>query len=151
MAHRRSARLASWQIWLLTTSGTALWLSGASWLLLHYFGRTQGEFGPEINPLEPWMMKAHGLALIPMLMAIGGMFVAHIPKGWSQPHQRIAGMALGTFLGILIVTGYMLYYVGAEDIRAWASICHWCMGLALPTIFVWHYVIGTRIRRRAAP
>lgn len=148
MPHRKTARLASWQIWLLTLSGTALWLSGAAWLLLHYFGQTQGEFGPETNPLEPWAMKLHGLAVIPAQLAIGGMFVAHIPKGWNHGGQRLAGIALCLVLGLLIGSAYMLYYVGLENVRGWTSLVHWSIGLALPAIFLWHYVNGKRARRR---
>lgn len=149
MPHRRTAKLASWQIWLLTLSGGSLWLSGGAWLLLHYFGQTRGEFGPETNPIEPWMMKLHGLVLIPALLGIGGMFVAHIPKGWDHVHQRVAGIALCALLGLLIVSGYMLYYVGDETVRPWTSVVHWSLGLGLPAVFIWHYINGLRARRRA--
>ncbi|WP_225010909.1 hypothetical protein [Novosphingobium percolationis] len=148
MVHRRSAKLASWQIWLLALSGMGLWLSGCGWLLLHYYGQKQGEFGPEMNPVEPWMMKAHGLFLIPALLGIGGMFIAHIPKGWAHRHQRIAGVALCVVLAALIASGYMLYYVGDEDLRAWTSLAHWTIGLGLPVVFLWHYLNGLRARRR---
>lgn len=148
MPHRRTARLAHWQTWLLSLSGGALWLSGAAWLLLHYYGQMPGEFGPEMNPLEPWMMKAHGLVLIPALLGIGGMFVVHIPKGWDYRHQRIAGIALCAVLAVLVITGYMLYYAGDEDLRALASLAHWCIGLALPVIFLWHYLNGQNARKR---
>lgn len=76
--------------------------------MLHYFGQQQGQFGPEMNPLEPWMMKLHGLVLIPALLGIGGMFVPHIPKGWGHAHQRIAGIALCAVLAVLIASGYDL-------------------------------------------
>lgn len=148
MPHRRTARLVRWQIWLLLLSGSALWLSGAGWLLLHYFGQRQGAFGPETNPTEPWMMKAHGLFLIPALLGIGSMFVAHIPKGWTHRHQRVAGIALCTVLGILIGSGYLLYYVGDETARAWTSLGHWSVGLGLPMVFLWHYLNGLSARRR---
>ena len=150
MAHRKTARLARWQIWLLTLSGGALWLSGVIWLVLHHFGQVQGEFGPEENPIDPWMMRIHGLALIFVLLGIGAMLVAHIPKGWAHRAQRVAGVALCTFLSALIVSGYMLYYVSGDDLRAWTSIAHWSLGLSLPAIFVWHYLNGLRDRRRTA-
>lgn len=150
MPHRRTARLARWQLWLLTISGSLLWLSGAAWLLLHYFGQAKGEFGPEANPLEPWMMRAHGFVLIPALLGIGGMFVAHIPKGWTHPPQRVAGIALCTLLALLIASGYMLYYVGDDIVRTWTSIVHWSLGLLLPAIFIWHYLNGLRARRRSS-
>lgn len=148
MPHRRSAKLARWQIWLLSLSGGGLWLSGCAWLLLHYYGQKQGEFGPEMNPLEPLMMKLHGFVLIPALLGIGGMFVAHIPKGWTHERQRVAGATLCMLLTVLIISGYMLYYVGAENLRAWTSEVHWIIGLGLPAVFIWHYVNGLRARRR---
>lgn len=148
MPHRRTARLARWQIWLLSLSGAGLWLSGSAWLLLHYFGQRQGAFGPETNPAEPWMMKGHGLFLIPALLGIGGMFVAHIPKGWDHQHQRVAGIALCAVLAVLIGSGYLLYYVGDEGARAWTSLVHWGLGLGLPAVFLWHYLNGLSARRR---
>ena len=148
MVHRRTARLARWQIWLLTVPGSGLWLSGAAWLLLHYFGQAQGEFGPETSPVEPWLMKAHGLFLIPALLGIGGMFVVHIPKGWNFPHQRVVGVGLCIVLCILVASGYLLYYLGDENGRAWTSIVHWSIGLGLPALFLWHYLNGLGGRRR---
>lgn len=151
MSNRRPSKLAVWQIWLLSLSGSALWLSGGAWLLLHYYGQTQGEFGPEMNPLEPLVMKLHGLVLIPALLAIGGMFVVHIPKGWSHTRQRVAGAALCAVLAVLIASGYLLYYAGDDALREWSSLTHWTIGLALPGVFLWHYVDGTAARRRRNP
>lgn len=149
MLHRRSAKLARWQIMLLSLSGGGLWLTGLIWVLLHHFGQREGEFGPELNPFEPLMMKIHGFALIPALLGIGGMFIAHIPKGWDHTHQRVAGIALCVVLTILIGTGYMLYYVGDQVVREWASISHWTVGLTAIAVFTWHYVNGLAARRRS--
>lgn len=151
MPHRLTARLARWQIWLLTLSGSALWLSGSAWLLLHYYGQATSEFGPVMNPLEPWMMKAHGLALIPALLGIGGMFVAHVPKGWKHQAQRIAGIVLCTFLGLLVASGYLLYYLGDEGARELTSLVHWSVGFVLPVSFVWHWLNGLKQRERRHP
>lgn len=147
MPHRKTARLASWQIWLLSLPGAGLWLTGGGWLLLHYYGQTPGEFGPEMNPLEPWMMKLHGLFLIPALLGVGGMLVVHIPKGWAHRAQRVAGIALTGVLAILILTGYLLYYAGGETLREYGSLTHWLIGLGLPIVFLWHYINGQLVRR----
>ena len=117
MPNTRSARLARWQLWLLTISGGVLWLSGAIWLLLHYYGQVEGEFGIETNPFEPWVLRVHGFVLIPALMGFGGMMVVHIPKGWKDRRQRIAGVCLTVIMAILVLTGYLLYYVGGERDR----------------------------------
>lgn len=147
MPHHRTAKLSSWQIHMLCWSGAGLLLSGATWLLLHYFGQIDGEFGPEINPFEPWMMKLHGLFLIPALLGIGAMFVAHIPKGWNHKEQRVLGISLGAALLGLTSSGYLLYYAGGETLRAWTSMIHWTTGLIMPVIFVWHYWNGDRLRK----
>jgi hypothetical protein len=147
MPNTRSARLARWQIWLLTISGTALWLSGAAWLLLHYYGQIEGEFGPETNPVEPWMMRLHGAVLIPALLGFGGLFVAHMPKGWKDYRQRLIGLGLTSLIGLLILTGYLLYYVGDDGLRGWISLIHWAIGLGVPGIFIWHYVSRTEAQR----
>lgn len=147
MSNTRSARLAGWQIMLLTISGALLWLSGGAWLLLHYFGQVQGEFGPELNPLEPWLLRLHGLILIPALLGFGGLFVVHVPKGWKDVPQRNIGLGLTALIGVLIVSGYLLYYLGDETARSWTSIAHWSIGLAVPIIFIWHYIHGKTKRR----
>jgi hypothetical protein len=151
MANLRTAKLARWQVWLLTVSGGLLWLSGAAWLLLHYFGQAQGEFGPETNPLEPWLLKLHGFVLIPALMGFGGLMVAHVPKGWADKPQRIAGIALTAVLSLLILSGYLLYYAGIESLRDGASLIHWLIGLALPIIFVWHYLGRSAKQQKRKP
>lgn len=129
----------------IVASGSVLWLSGTAWLILHYFGQRNGEFGSEPSAGEPWMMIVHGLAMMTALLAIGGLLVRHVPVGWQVSAQRNKGLVLLSALILLMVTGYLLYYVGGEQIRALASRVHWVLGLALPAAFVWHY-LG---RRRA--
>jgi hypothetical protein len=149
MPNTRSARLARWQVLLLTFSGGSLWLSGAAWLLLHYFGTSAGEFGPQANPLEPWLLRLHGLAMIPALLGFGGLLVVHIPKGWQDAAQRNIGLALTALIVVLIGSGYLLYYLGAESVRNQVSFAHWVTGLAVPLPFIWHQMNG-QSRKKAA-
>jgi 4-amino-4-deoxy-L-arabinose transferase-like glycosyltransferase len=139
MPHTKSGRLALWQIWLIMCSGGILWLSGAAWVLLHYFGEIQGEFGPETNPAQPWLLKLHGLVLIPAILVFGSLLVAHIPKGWNDKGQRIGGIVVTGILVTLIISGYMLYYAGSDALREWSSTLHWIIGILLPVGFLWHY------------
>ncbi len=125
-----------------------LWLSGGAWLLLHYFGQIESEFGPETNPLEPWMLRLHGAALIPALLGFGALFVVHIPKGWKDRRQRLIGIGLTTLVALLILSGYLLYYAWDDDFRGWVSLIHWVIGLGVPIIFIWHYVSRTEAQRK---
>jgi hypothetical protein len=139
MRHLRTAKLARWQVQLLSISGAVLWLTGAAWLLLHYFGRVQGQFGPQANPLEPWLLRLHGLTMIAALLGVGSLLVVHIRKGWNYRTQRVLGVVLSSAVGLLILSGYLLYYVGDEDLRNWVSIVHWAIGLGAPIAFILHY------------
>ncbi len=149
MPSTRSDRLATWQVRVLTVSGSILWITGFAWLLLHHFGQVQGEFGPQSNPLEPWLLRLHGLVLIPALLGFGSVMVVHIPRGWNDKRQRIAGLALTAVMSGLILSGYLLYYLGIEWLRGWTSVIHWVIGLSLPAIFTWHY-LGRRANKRRA-
>lgn len=139
MPHRKSARLASWQVRMLVWSGLLLWLTGLCWLGFHYFGRVEGEFGPEINPLEIWMLRFHGLLIIPAYIGLGTLLIAHIPLGWKDKAQRPAAIGLTSIFMVLIISGYALYYVGTVELRDFTSLLHWIIGLAAPLIFIWHY------------
>lgn len=139
MPHRRTARLSSWQIKLLVWSGILLWLTGAIWLGLHYFGRMEGEFGPEINSFEPWMLRIHGFLIITALAGFGSLLVVHIPLGWKDKAQRPAAIGLTSVFVLLILSGYALYYVGTVELREYSSVFHWVLGLLSPLIFWWHY------------
>lgn len=148
MLHLKTAKLARWQVRLLCWSGGILWLSGAAWLGFHYFGQRQGEFGPEISPVEPWMLRLHGAAMIAALLGAGSLLVVHVWRGWGYRSQRWLGSILSAIIVLLILTGYLLYYVGDDTARPWISIFHWAVGLVGLPAFVLHYRQGRRIRSR---
>lgn len=147
MLHLKTAKLARWQIRLLCWSGGILWVSGFAWLVLHNFGQVKGEFGPEANPAEPWMLRLHGAAMIAALLGAGSLLVVHVWRGWGYRSQRVLGVLLTGIVALLILSGYLLYYVGDEDLRSWISIIHWVVGIVLLPTFMLHYLRGRRIRR----
>ena len=122
----------------LMLTGSVLWLSGVAWLLVHFYAPIESDFGPEANPSEPWLLKAHGLAMIAALLAIGGLLAAHVTAGWEVRRQRVKGIALGATVLVLTATGYLLYYASNEQLRESASTIHWVLGLGSPVIFLWH-------------
>lgn len=146
MLHLKTARLARWQVRLLATSGFVLWVTGATWLLLHYYFQKQGDFGPETNPAEPWMMRLHGLALLGMLLGTGSLLVVHVWRGWGYRAHRVHGVAMLVTASVLILSGYLLYYASDELGRPIISIVHWVIGLASLPLFLWHYAAGKRVR-----
>lgn len=115
-----------------------LWLSGALWLVFHYFLRTDGVFGPAAHPLETWWLRLHGLAVFSGLTAIGSIAVHHAGRAWQLRRNRLMGaMLMGIFVW-LSATGYALYYFSSDSNQTWLPLLHWVPGLSLPAILVLH-------------
>jgi len=115
-----------------------VWFSGGCWLLLHNFFLKQGEFGPETSPLEPWSLKIHGAFAFLAVWIFGLMWGIHISKLWPLSLRRWSGAATGGVFAFLILSGYLLYYVGNDSARSIVSVLHWVIGLASPLVFFWH-------------
>jgi hypothetical protein len=142
-----SIRLGRWHQGAVYGATAALAVSGMIWLVLHYFLAAPGEYGPQIHPLEPWMLRLHGAAAMAGLVIYGSLLPVHIRRAWSI-HRNIAlGIGLVAFTLLLTVTGYLLYYAGDENTRPLISAAHWILGLAMPALLVWHIVSGRALAR----
>lgn len=137
---RTISRSRRWSLYIISAG---VWLSGGLWLLFHYFLVKQGEFGPVTNPLEPWWLKLHGVFAFAAVWIFGLLWGIHIAKLWPHKRRRQSGGFLTGVFALLIVSGYLLYYVGDDRIRPLISTLHWGIGLVGPVFFGWH-----RLKRR---
>ena len=138
--HRRSSHAV---LILLLATGLAHWV-------LHDWFQTQGEFGVQPNPLEPWMLRLHGAAAMLGLMVFGSLFQVHVRRFWRLGRNRRAG---GTFLAcalLLIGSGYGLYYLGGETSRALCRQLHIVIGVAALPAFLVHWWRGRILQHRHA-
>ena len=115
-----------------------VWLTGAVWLLAHYFMEQEGAYGPSPHPLEFWSIAAHGAFSLATLWMLGLLWAIHIPAGWRSLRRRWSGSLMFGTAGLLILTGYLLYYFGDADLRPAVAVLHWAVGLACPVLFVVH-------------
>lgn len=142
-------RLVAWQRRLLYVAGTTLLVTGIAWLALRY-GRGSDALP---SPLEAWSMRLHGLAAFAVVFALGALAASHIPQGWhlSQrlrwARQRGSGVALCTLAGLLVVSGYALYYFAPEHVRPPLGWLHSALGGAMATVVVVHRRRSSRVRR----
>jgi hypothetical protein len=146
---RMSHRLPPWQQRLLAVSGGALLVSGIAWLAVHYtIGAGAGALP---HPAESWLMRVHGLAAFAGLFALGTLATQHVPRGLRlgavhrHAHQRRTGLVLLTLGGLLVATGYALYYFAPEDVRPALGWVHAALGVAMASV-----VLGHRRHARAA-
>ncbi len=142
---RKAGSLGHRRRCMLYGIGVGVWTSGVLWLVFHYFLEQKGEFGPTANPLEPWWLKLHGLFAFAAVWLFGLLWGIHITKLWPHRRRRWSGGVLTGIFLLLILSGYLLYYVGDDRVRPFLSIAHWGIGLASPIFFFWH-----RLRRKRA-
>ena len=143
-ALRLSRRHRAW----LYGSLVVLFLTGAGWLIFHHYWRASGEFGPAPHPLEPWSLKVHGAAAMVFLVVFGTLLPGHVRRSWHRRLNRPSGALFLALNGLLILSGYALYYFGGERSRAAISLAHWLAGLGYPLFLVAHIWLGRRARQQ---
>ena len=51
-----------------------------------------------------------------------------------------------SFGAVLIISGWLLYYAGDDELRRWSSVVHWGTGLALAVPLLVHGLRAARYR-----
>ena len=124
-----------------------LFVSGALWLIYHYFIKVEGEFGVTVHPLEPVWLRFHGAGVMLFLFVLGTLLLSHMDKAWKLRRNLITGIAFVVVNLVLIVSGYLLYYFGGEEGRPIISLVHWIVGLGTGVLMGFHVWRG-RVSRR---
>ena len=148
ISRRASLELTTRRKTLIYSVLTLTWLSGAVWLILHYFLTERGEFGTEPNRFEFWMLALHGACAFFVLWLAGWLWTTHITPWWrSNGRRRVSGVVMISFSAILIISGYLLYYGSGDALRDWTAIVHWTIGLAAAVPMIVHALRSARYRR----
>lgn len=121
-----------------------LWLSGASWVLLHYLFPAHTDFGPSPNPFEPTLMKVHGAIAVFAVALLGWVGARHVVENWSRPRKRVSGFAMLTAYIVLVVSGYALYYLLQDEMRVRVGQIHEVLGVASIAIALTHWIKRAR-------
>jgi hypothetical protein len=142
MDMERSTRLAASLRYGLYGTGVALFASGAAWLYVRYgiaaVSRPRGALSVS--------MQVHGAAAMVALALIGAVTALHVKAAWQDRKNIASGSVLAAGLLLIAITGYLLYYVGNDSLRALASAGHWILGGAAPLALWWHAVAGAASR-----
>ncbi|HET7577349.1 MAG TPA: hypothetical protein VFK19_12415 [Sphingomicrobium sp.] len=145
-----SLSLPRWHEWLVYLTAGLLTLTGVAWLILDRFGKIEGEFGPEQNPILPWLLMAHGVLAYSFLVVAAMLLPVHVRLGWNAGRNRNSGLLLISIGFVLAVSGLGLYYLSAEGVRAFTSTAHWLIGLVLPIGLIVHVLRGKGGRPKPA-
>lgn len=135
---------------ILYTVFSLLWISGALWLVFHYFMHVPGEFGITPHPAEIWWLRLHGLMVFAVLVALGSVLPNHARRAWQLNKNRSSGLMMKVIFLWLAISGYALYYFASESNENWLPVLHWGAGISMPLMLVLHIRMG-RKRRNAPP
>lgn len=117
----------------------ALLISGVIWTIFNFID------AETYRLIMVFSLRLHGLAAFGFLIVFGMLLSTHIAFNWRvKKNRRISGIILTAFFVILIISGYCLYYVGSEQIRAFISYLHWILGILCSGIFVAHFLIKSK-------
>jgi hypothetical protein len=118
--------------------GIGVWFTGLGWLVVHFFLKPRDSLDFAASSSEPLWLKFHGAFAFLALWTGGMLWGVHVVKAWGTRQHRWSGSTLfGVFL-ILIVTGYLLYYVADDGARNVVSWSHWILGIGLPAAYLAH-------------
>jgi hypothetical protein len=131
------ARVATLPRLLVQFVGAGLWLTGALWLCFHYLLKRQGWLGV-VHPLETSWLRVHAAFAFAAIWTFGFLWGTHVVPGWWIRRRVRSGVTLVAVAAWLMVSAYLLYYLGDEDQRFVVSVLHWSVGLGCPVIFLAH-------------
>jgi hypothetical protein len=123
--------------------GAVLWISGVAWLVLHLGFEPRNEFGALPHPWEARLMRVHGLVAVAAVFLLGWLGAGHIAERWRRSGNRGSGWTLLGCAGLLVVSGYALYYAVGPTQAASAWLHQW-LGAAAILAALTHWL---RIRR----
>lgn len=128
--------------------GLAVWASGVLYWIFDKYMLRQSDIGISENPLQVWWLRLHALTATAAVWLFGYMSAIHVQRNWSGGARRNSGTLFVTTLGLLTLSGYLIYYVEADRPLALISQLHWVLGACAPLAFLLHR--GMRRRLRAA-
>ena len=135
----------------LLTTLAALWLTGAVWLLLHYFFSTAGEFGITRHPLEATALTIHGVLALLALFLLGWFAGRHAPAAISG-RRRTSGWWLMLLLAVLVIAGGAQFFLTSAGWQTGVALVHEVLGLALVLPVLahgWQISAAARVRDHA--
>ena len=143
---RRRLQLSQRHRRTLYAVSLALFLSGLAWAVVHRLD-VADRAGDGLRQWKPTLLQIHGLAAVGFVLLIGTVLPGHVRRAWHAKKNRANGAFFLTTVSVLIITGYVLYYVGDDRWRERLSNAHLWLGLAAPALLVWHILSGRRATR----
>ena len=134
----RLGKMPGWQRSFVIGGMLACSITGIAYLAGHEFQIQRSALGSHD------ILVAHGVAAMIATLALGSVMPFHIKAGYKSKRKWLSGFSQLTFLGVLLISGALLYY-GPEEIRDGVIATHWIVGLLFFSIFLLHAFVRLKI------
>lgn len=131
--------------WFYSAFGV-LFFSGVLWLAVRFWAGENTEFDGPFATLPSRLMRLHGAAAMVSLLVLGALIPTHMQRAWGEKRNHFTAIAMVALCGLMIISGYGLYYSGGERLRLWMSNIHSFSGCVLPFVLFWHVIQGRKER-----
>jgi hypothetical protein len=121
-----------------------LWITGCWWLSLDLLVAKRGPFGAAPHPLEPPLLLIHGVAAVLGMYVLGWISARHVLRWWPGGLRRLSGGGLAAMLGLLVVSGFALFFLSDDEWQHSAAVVHEVLGVAVTLFAVQHWFFRGR-------
>lgn len=135
-------------MWIFIVLGMS-WISGVTFFIFNNWIIIDGEFGPEKHSLQNPILQIHGFAAFLMIITYGFLIASHVNHSWKVKPLRIWGIIMLVMETLMIITAYILYYIGNPDHHEIVGYIHAAIGFLLPIVLTTHIIIGIKNRNNA--
>lgn len=139
MFYKKRSRVAHLPRWQALSTHVSFVVSALSGVLYFFSHELQMKALPVENHK---ILMVHGVAAYLLMVCVGGLMPNHIRAGWTHKRNIVLGSMMVIVMGLLMVSGLLLYY--ADEWRDAALWIHWLIGGLLVLIFPLHFILGRR-------
>lgn len=144
-----SVALPRWQRHTVWWACSLLWFSGLVWLALYWLLPEVGADGlPADQSAKLWAMRLHAACALATVFVVGSLLPVHMRTAWRVHRNRLSGLANLLVFGVLLLSGYALWYVSEGTLRQGSAWLHWGLGMGALPLLWWHHRLGRRARAR---
>jgi hypothetical protein len=127
----RLGKMPNWQRTFVISGMLACSLSGCLYLFGHEFQIQRSFLGSHK------VLAIHGVTAILGAIGLGSVLPFHLKAGLKSGQQLVSGFGQLILLGVLLITGALLYY-GPATFREELIQTHWLLGILFFAIFLFH-------------
>ena len=127
--------------------GLALFFSGIGFAWIQHLDEA-GRASDTLLQIKTKLIAVHGFSAMFFVLWLGTLLVGHVSQAWKARKNRMNGAFFLAAVGLLTLSGYALYYLSNESLRAAADQFHLWLGVAAPLLLLWHIWCGRKAVNR---